>query len=150
MKSHILYQKIKQHYFYFFAIFLFFWNFNSKFFRVFSSCSLNSKIFELMLGYYLQLLAAVSDFSIIGDFVIGDFASGDLIQFCNWTGDFDRLLGAILHIGTKYLTCSSIVTSYFDPIVIYLPFLSYLLNTFDDILLYFHLLMGVLFLMHFL
>lgn len=104
-----------------------------------------------MLGYYLKTVAGVSDFSIIGDFVIGDLVSGDLIQlFYNWTGDFDRLLGAILLNGTKYLTCSSIVTSYFDPIVIYLPFLSYLLNTFDDIFSYFHLLLVVLFLMRFL
>lgn len=145
-----MYQKIKQHYFYFFPIFLFFWNFNSKFLNVISSCSLNSKIFELMLGYYLKVVAAVSDFSIIGDFVKGDLVRGDLVQFCNWTGDFDLLLGAILHNGTKYLTCSSIVTSYFDPIVIYRPFLSYLLNTFDEIFSYLYLLMVVLFLMHFL
>jgi hypothetical protein len=36
-----------------------------------------------MLGYYLKVVAAVSDFSIIGDFVKGDLVRGDLVQFCN-------------------------------------------------------------------
>lgn len=63
---------------------------------------------------------AVSAFSISGDLLLGDLALKGTPS-----GDFVLSLGVEAGgIACKYLTCSSIVTSYLEPKAIYLPFLS--------------------------
>lgn len=57
-----------------------------------------------MLGCDFMFDAAVSDFSIVGDFGKGDLVAGDRVWLFNCKGDFVLLLGVKLSKGTKYLT----------------------------------------------